>query len=177
MDTITKVTLCLEIFSVLGALCLCLYASNMAKHLPGEVERTVNEKLTERLALRDKVEYEKKVWQQMREDEQKKLKGFISGGYSSGYWKAAEKQPEKPKQWVTEIFLPNKDSDKPAYRFHCVSGESAPGVITKGKHYLYTPTGRGFVTTDNPTTAILLQQLLNENQLTVKPFTTNETNQ
>jgi hypothetical protein len=73
------------------------------------------------------------------------------------------------KTWVAEVILAKKDSQSPCYMFHCALGDEAPGdALTKGKHYLYT--GRGFVTTDNPATAILLQQLLNDGQLTVKPF-------
>lgn len=75
----------------------------------------------------------------------------------------------QPKTWVAEIILPKDDSKQPTYFFHCpnLSAGSSQG-ITYGKHYLYS--GRGFVTTDNPATAILLQQLLNEGQLNVKPF-------
>lgn len=172
MDTITKVTLCLEVGLCLLALSLCTYASTMAKKLPGKVEDIVDNKITERLNLRDRVAAEKQLYQNMREEEKRKLGNVYDT--TGCYWK----QPEKPKQWVAEIFLPSKDSDKPSYRFHCVSDDHRPGgIINPGKHYLFTPTGRGFVTTDNPATAILLQQLLNENQLTVKPFTTNETNQ
>jgi hypothetical protein len=73
------------------------------------------------------------------------------------------------KIWVAEIVLPKDDSKQPTYFFHCpnLSAGGNQG-ITYGKHYLYS--GRGFVTTDNPATAILLQQLLNDGQLTVKPF-------
>lgn len=78
------------------------------------------------------------------------------------------------KIWVAEIILPKNDSKQPTYFFHCpeVIANANPSII-KGKSYLYS--GRGFVTTDNPATAILLQQLLNDGNLTVKPFT-NETN-
>lgn len=75
------------------------------------------------------------------------------------------------KIWVAEVMQGKKEGESPFYMFHCAQGaEASPGVVTKGKHYLYS--GRGFVTTDNPGTAILLQQLLNDGQLTVKPFTT-----
>ncbi len=83
---------------------------------------------------------------------------------------------DTPKKiWVAEVVLPKDDSKQPVYFFHCpeVISNANPNII-KGKHYLYS--GRGFVTTDNPATAILLQQLLNDGSLTVKPFT-NETNQ
>jgi hypothetical protein len=83
---------------------------------------------------------------------------------------------DTPKKiWVAEVILPKDDSKQPVYFFHCaeVNANPNPGII-KGKPYLYS--GRGFVTTDNPATAILLQQLLNDGSLTVKPFT-NETNQ
>jgi len=69
------------------------------------------------------------------------------------------------KTWVAEVMLPNDKSKSPCYYFHCVQ-DSPPWPA--GKPYLYT--GRGFVTTDNPATAILLQQLLNDGTLTVKPF-------
>jgi hypothetical protein len=81
---------------------------------------------------------------------------------------ALEINAEK-KTWVAEVMLPNDESKSPCYMFHCTQdAEISPGVVTKGKHYLYS--GRGFVTTDNPGTAILLQQLLNDGQLTVKTF-------
>ena len=83
------------------------------------------------------------------------------------------KQSPKPKTWVAEIIQPKDHSKPPCYYFHCTSNAyNGSAGISLGKCYLYTPTGRGFVTTENPTTAILLQQLLNEGQLTVKPFTT-----
>ena len=78
------------------------------------------------------------------------------------------------KVWVAEIILPKNDSKQPTYFFHCPAYDNTNGL--GGKCYLYTGVGRGFVTTDNPATAILLQQLLNDGNLTVKPFTT-ETNQ
>ena len=81
----------------------------------------------------------------------------------------------KPKTWVAEIILPKGENKTPCYYFHCPAYDGKPGSY-QGKCYLYTPTGNGFVTTENPTTAILLQQLLNDGQLTVKPFTT-ETNE
>ena len=81
------------------------------------------------------------------------------------------------KIWVAEIIQPKGDNKQPAYFFHCpnppANTDTTKG-ITFGKQYLYS--GNGFVTTDNPATAILLQQLLNDGSLTVKPFT-NETNQ
>ena len=78
------------------------------------------------------------------------------------------------KVWVAEVVLPKDDSKQPTYFFHCAYTSekptgSSPG-ISLGKPYLYS--GWGFVTTDNPATAILLQQLLNDGNLTVKPFTT-----
>lgn len=71
----------------------------------------------------------------------------------------------KPKTWVAEIFLSYDKSKSSFYMFHCIQ-DSPPWLI--GKPYLYS--GGGFVKTDNPDTAILLQQLLNDGQLTVKPF-------
>lgn len=77
------------------------------------------------------------------------------------------------KIWVAEILLSKDDSKQPTYFFHCANppakADTAKG-ITFGKPYLYS--GNGFVTTDNPATAILLQQLLNDGSLTVKTFTT-----
>lgn len=83
------------------------------------------------------------------------------------------KPSPKRKTWVAEVILPKNDSKQPTYFFYCPedNANTKPGF---GKLYLYS--GRGFVTTDNPATAILLQQLLNDGSLTVKPFTT-ETNQ
>lgn len=84
------------------------------------------------------------------------------------------------KIWVAEIIQPKSGSlgdNKPIYFFHCPNQPAKTDTtkgITFGKSYLYS--GNGFVTTDNPATAILLQQLLNDGSLTVKPFT-NETNQ
>jgi hypothetical protein len=77
------------------------------------------------------------------------------------------------KVWVAEVFKPSTPDGQPFYMFHCQAANQ-PEAILKGKAYLYS--GRGFVKTDNPATAILLQQLLNDGSLTVKPFT-NETNQ
>jgi len=78
------------------------------------------------------------------------------------------------KVWVAEVFQPKKEGESPFYLFHCHQEEAPAGITTKGKLYLYS--GNGFVRIENPATAILLQQLLNDGQLTVKPFT-NETNQ
>lgn len=84
---------------------------------------------------------------------------------------------ETPKPiWVAEIIQPKSGSlgdNKPTYFFHCANPPAKPDTakgITFGKPYLYS--GNGFVSTDNPATAILLQQLLNDGSLTVKPFTT-----
>lgn len=80
---------------------------------------------------------------------------------------------QQHKTWVAEIIQPKGENKTPCYYFHCPAydGNGKPGIY-RGKCYLYTPTGNAFVTTENPTTAILLQQLLNDGQLTVKPFTT-----
>lgn len=173
MDKTTMVILCLEIGTFLGALCLCIYASTMVKHLPGEIEKTVEDKLSKRIALRDRLETEKKYWQQYRDDEKEKAKQMVAGiDLGCGYWKPPEKP--KAKLWVAEVVLPKDGSKQPVYFFHCPDANSTKPGIHYGKHYLYS--GRGFVTTDNPATAILLQQLLNDGSLTVKPFT-NETNQ
>lgn len=85
---------------------------------------------------------------------------------------------ETPKPiWVAEVNLPKAGSlgdNKPIYFFHCANKPTtATGSnlgVSLGKPYLYS--GNGFVSTDNPATAILLQQLLNDGSLTVKPFTT-----
>ena len=83
---------------------------------------------------------------------------------------------DTPKKiWVAEIIHPKGDGKQPTYFFHCQAANQ-PDAILKGKAYLYSATQRNFVSTDNPATAILLQQLLNDGSLTVKPFT-NETNQ
>ena len=72
------------------------------------------------------------------------------------------------KTWVAEVFQPQKEGQSPCYYFHCVEDSTPKPGIVNGKPYLYC--GRGFVTTDNPATAILLQMLLNDGTLTVKPF-------
>lgn len=82
---------------------------------------------------------------------------------------------ETPKPiWVAEVILPKGDNKQPTYFFHCANKPAnATGSnlgVSLGKPYLYS--GNGFVSTDNPATAILLQQLLNDGSLTVKPFTT-----
>jgi hypothetical protein len=80
----------------------------------------------------------------------------------------------KGKTWVAELIIPT-GKQTPVYYFHCPANDVTTPAASKC--YLYTGAGKGFVTTDNPATAILLQQLLNDGNLTVKPFTTNETNQ
>ena len=70
------------------------------------------------------------------------------------------------KTWVAEIFNPHKEGQSPFYLFHCTDAD-APSWPA-GKPYLYS--GRGFVRTEHPASAILIQQLLNDGQLTVKPF-------
>lgn len=79
------------------------------------------------------------------------------------------------KIWVAEVIPAKNENQSPRYFFHCPALDDSNPL--KGKRYLYTTAGQGFVSTDNPATAILLQQLLNDGNLTVKPFTTNETNQ
>lgn len=81
-------------------------------------------------------------------------------------WKEYYMPSPKPKTWVAEVMLKDKI---PCYMFHCSQDDYKPtGGVCKGKQYLYC--GNGFVTTDHPATAILLQQLLNDGTLTVKPF-------
>ena len=70
------------------------------------------------------------------------------------------------KTWVAEVFNPQKEGQSPFYLFHCTDLDAAPWPL--GKPYLYR--AGGFVKTDNPATAILIQQLLNDGTLTVKPF-------
>lgn len=69
--------------------------------------------------------------------------------------------------WVAEVFHPSNPGGQPFYMFHCQPANQ-PEPIHKGKAYLYS--GNSFVRTDNPATAILIQQLLNDGQLTVKPI-------
>jgi len=75
----------------------------------------------------------------------------------------------KRKIWVAQVIQARKEGESPFYLFRYANDESPTGTAC-----LYS--GNGFVKTDNPATAILLQQLLNDGSLTVKPFTT-ETNQ
>ena len=70
------------------------------------------------------------------------------------------------KTWVAEVFNPQKEGQSPFYLFHCTDLDAPPWPL--GKPYLYS--AGGFVKTDNPATAILIQQLLNDGQLTVKTF-------
>jgi len=72
---------------------------------------------------------------------------------------------DNPKKiWVAHIIQVRKEGESPFYLFRCANDESPTGTAC-----LYS--GNGFVRTDNPATAILLQQLLNDGNLTVKPFT------
>lgn len=70
------------------------------------------------------------------------------------------------KTWVAEVFQPQKEGQSPFYLFHCTDAD-AP-AWPAGKPYLYS--GRGFVRAEHPASAILIQQLLNDGQLTVKPI-------
>lgn len=72
------------------------------------------------------------------------------------------------KLWVAEIFPSTKEGELPFYMFHCPAVDDQLRLPNKGKAYLYS--GRSFVRTDKPSTAILIQQLLNDGALTVKPF-------
>jgi len=70
------------------------------------------------------------------------------------------------KIWVAEVFNPQKEGQSPFYLFHCTDLDAPPWPL--GKPYLYS--AGGFVKTDNPATAMHIQQLLNDGHLTVKPF-------
>lgn len=93
---------------------------------------------------------------------------------------------DAPKQiWVCEALRArdNDGTEIPAgnvrYYFHCPFPEKTPGgfrqadgSVTYGKAYLYSATQRNFVTTTDPAIAVLIQQMLNDGNLTIKPFTT-----
>ena len=70
------------------------------------------------------------------------------------------------KTWVAEVFQPQKEGQSPFYLFHCTDADAPAWPASKP--YLYS--GRGFVRAEHPASAILIQQLLNDGQLTVKPF-------
>lgn len=144
---------------------VCAYMLAKLKLLPDELKKMVEEEVAAQLYAREFNKEAKLRCQQRAEYEKQKQRnlGEILKGDPYGYY-----QPPKSKVWVAEIILPNKDSKAPSYYFHCPAYDSPEKI--GGKCYLYTATGRGFVTTDHPTTAILIQQLLNEGQLTVQPF-------
>ena len=72
------------------------------------------------------------------------------------------------KIWVAQVIQARKEGESPFYVFRCANDNSPTGTSC-----LYS--FNNFVRTDNPATAILIQQLLNDETLTVKPFT-NEIN-
>lgn len=168
MDKPQLVMLSLVISCIIVSCGVCAYMLTKLKHLPDEVKEMVVEDLAQQQSIKEENAEAKLRWKQQTDYEKQKLRNMdevLEQSNPYGYYEP----PKKPasKVWVAEIILPKDDSKQPAYFFHCQAANQ-PEAILKGKAYLYS--GRGFVTTDNPTTAILLQQLLNDGQLTVKPF-------
>jgi hypothetical protein len=107
-----------------------------------------------------------------------KDKATANKDYKPGAYFDCEANSYKPllkPVWVAEARKPKEGDGTSIYFFHLKGRQFTPNGLILGECYLYSGTGKCFVTTTDPKTALLIQQLLNDGNLTTNDINNKST--
>jgi hypothetical protein len=107
-----------------------------------------------------------------------KEKATANKDYKPGAYFDCEANTYKPllkPVWVAEARKPKEGDGTSIYFFHLKGRQFTPNGLILGECYLYSGTGKCFVTTTDPKTALLIQQLLNDGNLTTNDINNKST--